>query len=102
LLPCLSWFQRTCALYLEIQRCNQKPWSQTCLVQWRISCELGGDTNSPARQRGRSDELPNKVKIWNIFTKQDHHCIWRFEWTSVLLKMHWTTNCWFHYISYRI
>jgi hypothetical protein len=54
LLLCLSWFQRTCVLYLGIQRCNRKLWSQTCLVQWRISCELGGDTSSPARQEGRS------------------------------------------------
>jgi hypothetical protein len=48
LLLCLSWFQRTCGLYLATQRCNQKLWSLTCLGQWRISCELDDDTSSPA------------------------------------------------------
>jgi hypothetical protein len=47
LLLCLSWFQRTCGPYLATQRCSQKLWSPTCLVQWRISCELGDDTSSP-------------------------------------------------------
>jgi len=55
-LLCLSWFQRTCVLCLEIQRCNQKLWSQTCLVLWRISCELGGDTSSPAETESRHDD----------------------------------------------
>ena len=51
--PCLSWSQRTCVPCLVTQRCNQKLWSQTCLVLWRISCELGGDTGSPAEiERG--------------------------------------------------
>jgi hypothetical protein len=76
LLPCLSWFQRTCVLCLVIQRCNQKLWSQTCLVLWMISCEQGGDTSSPAEtERGQDDSVTTSV----IFTVSKT-CLFNTPW----------------------
>ena len=76
LLPCLSWSQRTCALCLVIQRCNQKLWSLTCLVLWRISCELGGDTSSPAETDRRND---NSVTI-SLLLAEAKTCFFNTSW----------------------
>jgi hypothetical protein len=95
LLPCLSWFQRTCALYLEIQRCNRKPWSQTCLVQWRISCELGGDTSSPARQRGRCDDSVTVQYNQNRTSKQSKNLEYIYQAEPSLYLKVWMNFCLF-------
>ena len=81
LLPCLSWFQRTCVLCLVIQRCNQKLWSQTYLVLWRISCELGGDTSSPAQtERGNDDSITISVLLTAVKT-----CFFNKPWILFFL-----------------
>jgi hypothetical protein len=81
LLLCLSWSQRTCVLCPVIQRCNQRLWSQTCLVLWRISCELDGDTSSPAeKERGNDDSVTTSVLLTAAKT-----CFFNTSWILFFL-----------------